>query len=543
MSVVEIGGHLVIISGTALAIGSGGSGPYIFDYFVSTTGNDSNPGTLISPWAVTSFVSGTTNWKKMPGKKIGLIAGNYILANYGIGDNPGGFADAVISVPGGSSAASTIVASCDTNGNYSARASTITWSGAALNAGLIGNNTDGGGFGFTYITYDGVIVNGGPLAGTVTGSTNGHLFNFYANYTGGSSGGTQTSDGVGWVIKNCEIYGIAQQQSGANLGGIFLAGGVNALIQNCYIHDINVVPGGSGAGGQTSHCGGYAEIACYGTQIVNCTFANCTNSHGIWIKEYSTGGTVSYCYFYNCANPTFSNNYCAALAGGGDGNPFPANAGQPSNTQNYSYHHNVIDNCGAERTSGNFPQEFTIPEFSYNNTVYSVASTLGWGMSMFTDTNGGASSAGYANYYNNIYYSVSNTGNNFGNQREGRINVNPGAANGGTAGTGTNNTGFITLNNNCYYCANGNYTNFWGYGNNYPTSFANWQSAISAIVANSENASIQSNPLFTTGTSGGGPEGFQLGSSSPCIASGIGGVNMGAWDGTGSIGCGFGPYA
>ena len=51
-----------------------------FDYYISTSGKDSNSGTLASPWALTSFEDTNPNNRLMAGKRIGLIAGNYSTA-------------------------------------------------------------------------------------------------------------------------------------------------------------------------------------------------------------------------------------------------------------------------------------------------------------------------------------------------------------------------------------------------------------------------------------------------------------------------------
>src|SRR6185312_12245898 len=51
--------------------------PTTFDYYLSPAGNDSNPGTLTSPWAITSLQTSSANWSKLAGKRIGLLPGTY----------------------------------------------------------------------------------------------------------------------------------------------------------------------------------------------------------------------------------------------------------------------------------------------------------------------------------------------------------------------------------------------------------------------------------------------------------------------------------
>ena len=51
-----------------------------FDFYISTNGDDGNPGTVSSPWAITSLISNSPNNSKIAGKRVGLIAGTYNVA-------------------------------------------------------------------------------------------------------------------------------------------------------------------------------------------------------------------------------------------------------------------------------------------------------------------------------------------------------------------------------------------------------------------------------------------------------------------------------
>lgn len=66
-------------------------------------------------------------------------------------------------------------------------------------------------------------------------------------------------------------------------------------------------------------------------------------------------------------------------------------------------------------------------------------------------------------------------------------------------------------------------------------TFAAWK------VTGFDSHGIAGNPTFASSiTPGAGPNQFKLGAGSPCLATGQGGVNMGAWDGTViQIGCNF----
>jgi hypothetical protein len=518
----------------------GATAPKTFNYYISTTGKDSNPGTLAQPWAITSFVQGSANSKLMPGKQIGLIAGNYSLANVPQSSN---WSSSLVYIPCGTSSASTYVASCDTNGNYSPRLATLTWTGAGLVPGIIGTDgTSGNG----YITIDGLVINGGPLTGNYPDL--GHIMQFYAPSYGLFS--SASADMYGIVVQNCEIYGISQTSSGQNLGGIAIVGCVGAIIQNNYIHDINVTSGGSA--GSANHCGATLSIGSRGTQYLYNTIANCQNSNGFWAKEGDSSATVAYNYLYNVATGSYAlAQQCSAIAGfdGDSGNP----NGGPDN--NFVFHHNVLDSNGRDMVPLNDPVYGDMNRTAYNNTVYTGSGHAGdFGCDFYcltqNSSNGPGQTGTCLGFYNNIYVAAPNNGSGsaiYG----GRLCLNPGSSAGGNASNGTNGSGWTTVNNNCYYASNGSYSGFWNLpkvssGAVFYSSLAAWQSATQAIVSGTESASIASDPKFTGGTTsivpGNGAAQFQLAAGSPCIGKGSGGGNMGAWDGTTTqIGCNFGP--
>jgi hypothetical protein len=508
-----------------------------FDYFISTSGNDSNPGTLAQPWAITSFEIASPNFNKMAGKRIGIMAGNYSLAKQ---TQPDDWSLSLVNIPGGSASASTYVASCDTNGNYSPRAATLTWTGAQLTPGIIGSNGVTAPSG--YVTIDGLVINGGPLGGSGANSASGHLVNFYAPSWAISSAATASM--VGIVVQNCEIHGILQTQTGQNLAGLFLAGTVNALIQNNYIHDCNVTAGGNA--GNAQHIGACAEIGCSGTQYLYNTIANCPNGNGIWGKEGSSSVTIAYNYFYNCGTGSVAaGQNCGAITAfngyGGAPNPGPG--------QRVTIHHNIIDGNASDR---NMTQpEADVSQLFYNNTIYSTGTFGGqWACELYVTTDNASICNAYSNYYNNIYCTSTNaTNSSGGTKRNGRLCLNGGTPFGGAAAGGSNGSGWQTVDHNCWYDLGANYTAYWGLavaaGTTGYNSFAAWKTAAQAIVAGTESHSIcAQDPKFSAGTasivSGAGSAQFKLASGSPCIGLGQSGGNMGAWDGTVTqIGCSF----
>lgn len=495
-----------------------------FDYFISTTGNDTNPGTLAAPWALTSFNVSHANNAKMAGKRIGIIAGNYSITTSAFSTANANEYN-LLSIPAGTAANPTYVASCDTSGNYSARAATLTWQGGATNNGIIGcAPVEGGQDGSlsSYITIDGLRISGnGSLAPNGVGG--GHLVMF--NNTLASRSSSLEANIRGIIVQNCELYNINPQGSNGYLGGnyglVFFVGTIGAVCQNNLIHD--VLYSGTDANA-ADHQAGCVEIGAQNTQYLYNTFYNC---HGIaiYVKEGSTGSVAAYNYFYACSTTAADRGGTGAVFSGWDGGAGDPNPGPTPLTQ--LIHHNVIEGCGPVHmpTYGS-PVLTFIALNAYNNTVYdtNTSAVQGWLQSASGCTN---------EYYNNIYMTTSGSSGQGGGLQSGKINVTPAL--------------FASTDYNCYFDAAGSYTVFWGLGSGITYSgtsgFTSWKGAVQASVPGSEAHSLLSNPTFALSggyRAGGGANQFQLASGSPCLGTGRGGANMGAWDGTTTqIGCSF----
>ena len=214
-----------------------------FDYYISTTGNDSNPGTLSQPWALTSLKLPTysgngpfaysANQTKMVGKRVGVIAGTYnVMTIFGIASYPGTqVMPPLVFVPGGTATNQTYLASCDASGNY-APVGNASGNWAILNMqGTAANNAAGqsafGSYGpqSGYMTIDGMEV------------TNGYYHLISAGYaTGGYSYITTRVSGV--VIQNNYCHGVTNQIGGENATCITMYTCHGAIIQNNYVTDI-----------------------------------------------------------------------------------------------------------------------------------------------------------------------------------------------------------------------------------------------------------------------------------------------------------------
>lgn len=468
-----------------------------FDYYISTTGSDSNAGSLSSPWAITSLKANNANNAKIAGKRVGLLPGTYNIGGMESGSNPGNYSYSVLSPPFGSSGSPTYIGSSDSSGNYSPRTATIKWtdSGGGIancNGGLIGPEYVPSNYSGTpgYITIDGLIIDCGNSSG-------GHAVQVMSDYgNGGMYETTAVTAPVGIIIQNCEIRNIAATDVGNNDALVFFRGCNGGIVQNCYLHDISKPS-------QSDHAHAIEEYGSQNCQYIYNTVVRCTG--GIESKGGCGGTVVAYNYI--------TASQFAALMGfdGGTGNPNKPNTA-------YSIHHNILDGnvgaAGAPCLTGDQNIALNYQDINYyNNTIYDSRS--GSQQEVRLGTTSGATVA----FYNNIICTPAVTG--------GGNSAHPGVVN-------LSSGGYTTVDNNCYcmaaFCL--------GVDGNTYSSLSAWQSATHA-----DAHSWAQEPGFVGSiTSGGGPAQFKLATTTALVAGGQGGVNVGAWDGqVTQIGCNFAP--
>jgi hypothetical protein len=472
-------------------------GAITFDFFISTTGSDSNSGALGSPWAITSLQDTNSNNSKIAAKRVGLIAGTYACSGLQSGSVPGGgsgFQFPVFHLPLGTSTNPTYVASCNSSGVYTPLVAILDNSSSTTTNPLIGQDplTTGGWF-----TIDGIKMLGNPT------TSQANVVNVRPNSF--SDTNSQVGNSVGVTITNCDIGNIGSLVAGgSNTSLIFIQGASQVTITNNFLHDMQKV---GAVSGDNAHCHLYEEYGTFGTIIHQNTFANCPGG-GVDMKAGDQGGDIAFNYFYNVATEAATNGVGTIMADGQEGSPNLPTASQ------VTVHNNVFDSCGSISyidVAGSIASQNL---YYYNNTTYDTRSGSHDGAYL---SNSGAQKS---QYYNNIYVTTANTG-------------------GGSHGTLALSAGqFTNVSNNCYFYNSS--TGGWGQSGSLSNSLTAWKTT----AGNPDSVgSIAANPIFIgTITPGTTPTQFQLGSGSPCLGTGTTGNNMGAWDGVVTqIGATFAP--
>jgi hypothetical protein len=475
-----------------------------FDYYISTTGSDSNPGTVAAPWALTSLLSSSPNQSKMAGKRIGVIAGTYsVMKLLGIASYPGNeVMPPLLFVPGGTSANQTVIASCNSSGVY-APVGNASGQWAIINGqGTASNNSGGqtlfGSFGSqsAYVTIDGFEVTGAY---------------YHAIAAGNNIGGTFDGGRVaGVVIQNNYIHGVTNQIAQENPTGITLYTCTGALVHNNYIANIT---------------DNYSRATCIETwntdnSVIqyNTNIGSSSQPGGIFIKNQ---GNYQNTVRYNHVDLTAAGTQSQGVGG--------LNAdlwGSSSNTTSWygnvviAYNpvfSNIIGVAAFPNTAEN--------QLWYNNTFVGIP---GVGDSIITR----CGAAGTITFYNNICYSTSVS--------IGELVTNVSAL----ALSDYNLYSVLKLASmpNGQYAQEGQSTTY--------TSIASWATALSSAVVGKDAHSIVSTaPAFVGGSPALPAQYYQLASGSAGKNAGRtngqasgSATDMGAWgNGATQIGASFAP--
>jgi hypothetical protein len=241
-----------------------------FDYYISPTGDDVNPGTQSQPWSITALNSKQSVYA---GKRVGLLDGVYQYGtNSGVQTtlnslcNAAAYSRPALLVNGGTSGSPTIIAAVNArqavlDGSALSGGALPTTQAAIIGQGYSGQTNIGN------VVLDGLVVRNSYQLGIC----------FYPN-SGQTQGGA-----TGTIVRNCEIYNIAGWENG-NMAGVLFYFNTGALVQNCAIHD--VVPT---SGNMTEwDCAGIFSQQCLNNIYEFNTIYNCNCA--IYDKNPNNGG-------------------------------------------------------------------------------------------------------------------------------------------------------------------------------------------------------------------------------------------------------------
>lgn len=456
-----------------------------FDFYISPTGSDNNPGTLASPWAITAL---NTRRSTYAGRRVGLLNGNYDLS--GMNASNGASADVpypILQVAAGTAGSPTVIKSVNPR---AAVLNLRSSSGVRRQLPAIGQYNLGG-----YVTIDGLTVTGGGF----------WLMSFW-----GASASDYARFAPGIIVQNCHLYDSVLPTRDNN-PAIWLDRCINPIVRNNKFHDITDAGSGYGpcAVMTLSVRGLVMEYnECYNTR------AFLHDKHNDGQGGYASDGfVVRYNYVHDIADAAFV---------GLDTEYHSMSPNVPY--QDCVIHNNVFVGCGAAwYCKVNAPTRMSVA--IYNNTFVLTRTLAGdnggwWGPS--------ASASNRISYYNNIFHR-----NGFSMGYMGDLAISAGAV-----GTVNYNMYSSTMRINLLSPLNSNN------GSTVVTPYSSlsaWRSA-SGADANS----IQAAPVFVGGSGAGA---YALAANSPGRSAGrVGGVStgaavhIGAWDGVATqVGCQFGP--
>ena len=557
-TVLKKGGCIALASAVPLFIRTArAQSATTFNYYISPTGSNSNPGTLASPWAISALNSlGST----YAGKSIGFLPGNYsayaLCQASGVG---GGDDYCAYSIQGGTASSPTYIGSSNAQGAYSPRlaildahrtisAITAISQGATTTVTV---NSSAGSNPFSsgqIVAINGVQgmtqINGLYLTVGNLGGSSGNWTFTVNNGVGGSAlnslgFGAYTSGGYagqGYPSSECGILGQLSSQSGrgnVTIDGLVLTGSYESAIniygassgseggaggvsiQNCEIWDISGYWNDNVAGISCKYLTGMlvhnckihqiiptsgSGADCFGINVFNCysniyEYNTIYNSNiGICDKNSSNGNhTHRYNYIEQSASVGPNYYQCIAASLGGL-------AGDT-----HTIHHNIL--IGPDIWNGDTAGAFPSPEKAlfYNNTCYGSFNSTGATWCPVDAING------FVTHYNNIYYCTGTP------NYQGFIQFT-------TGGIRLSDYNAYNLNGSYFVLGNGS----GGYAG-IAYTFANWKTTTGA-----DTHSVIGSPSFASPTSL-NPNGYQLnagagkGTGSTTGTSGGTACDMGAW--------------
>jgi hypothetical protein len=478
------------------------AGSGAFDYYISTTGNNSNPGTLAAPWAITAI---NTQQSVYAGKRLGILPGIYDIS---VMMRNAGSEAAVLQIQGGpNSSTRTYIGTSNASGIYQQGTATLDCHGSV--------GAYGGGNGvYPYpIGQTGSGTNVGPRPSNLGNWTLDGLI-----ITGFSNWAIAISDYGGFAqipnatIQNCTFANSVCTYTTTHPGPIMIYRGSNILVSNCWLYN-NV-----NTAADNTHYAGIMIFAIggptTGVTIEKCTIVNSSCINAGMDNFAIDNVTIRQCYIDMTEAGTNFNQHSAMMGF------MKAQTGLIAD----SIHNNIIKG-GSPFDVYPADQGDNAIAF-YNNTWDLAGGSPAVGVRFEGNSGYGRGQAGGTlfSYYNNLIY-------------------DNGATNNGYGYVVCNSDGFTVCDYNIYGAINkfATYPAFGGTSGPASQTFASWKTAIGGDSHSSTNST---NPFTNTGSYA---LQYLVQSGSPAYQAGrVGGVasgaacNIGAWDGTvAQIGCNF----
>ena len=463
-----------------------------FNYYISPTGDDNNPGTLTSPWSITALNSKQAAYS---GKNVGIIGdvgGVQTPIQYG---TVGGAkttlysvmqsmtTGAALKINGGTASAPTYIGSCNSNGTDQPQWAILDCANPSNGAAPVSSNAVLMGQPFYqttpvpnpgYCTLDGLVVRN-------------------ANYSAVQFGDIQTTVLNGVVIQNCQISDCICGTSAENPGGIFLGTTSGARVLNCLIYNCTCSGGDYSPWGM----GGITTYKAAGLIVTNCTIYGC--GYSIQNKDGNQYGTYSYNYL---DTGTFGSATGLEVA-------VCIKSPIPGAGQTLICHHNIMIGSGYTGLGADHDTITGAATF-YNNTIYTPSGITAQAFAAWFNSQ---SSAGPFNWYNNIVQYTTY-----------------GQSNGGA-------TGCLSFTPPYGISPNSVNNNYYGKGMLFGTSSANLSLSAWQALGYDTN-SISGGSPFSGTPAALNANSFQI--TGPATTAGRNGAACGALDGTGPVGCNLG---
>lgn len=321
-----------------------GVGGEVFDYYISTTGNDANPGTIGSPWAITALWTKASTYA---GKRLGLLDGTYSGYNGGV-YNGNDYAHLIPTTAAGTVGTRTVIGAV----NY--RSAVLTgaggnaggsWTRSKVNLLVQGD----------YVTVQGLDVREAGMFGIQINASNTEVFYSECHDINRVTYGDGGYDNQAGIVLSDSSTGtriahnychdiVTSNTTGANECGILMYHGTNAIIEYNECTDCNtgifLKDDCNGATVRYNYVHGVGRPIYYGTNN-GFAFSIYNNVIEDWTQDgYNRDN------FAESSGTIFYNNTFAVTSAGAVGVLFVINTGNP-----ITFYNNLVARSGGSSTS------------------------------------------------------------------------------------------------------------------------------------------------------------------------------------------------